>query len=121
MNTHAQKTLHYDDIADSLKNKAEIIFLGKYKGYRGAGFRSHGRNIHRLHHGFEVVKVMKGDLKTKNVPRGGLKYYKTYQYYWVLLSPSQSMRQLLSQKLIDPAKWIKEENFVAILPAKAEK
>ena len=121
MTVYAQSPLSYNEIADSLKNKAEIIFLGKYRNYRGAGFRSQGRHIHRLHDGFEVVEVLKGELNSQNVPKGGLKYYKTYQYYWVLLTPSQNTSRLLLQKIIDPAKRINEEEVIAILPAKTEK
>jgi len=121
MTVHAQTPLDYGEITDSLKNKAEVIFLGKYKSYRGAGFRSQGRNIHRLHFGFEVVKVMKGEINTQNMPKGGLKYYKTSQYYWILLTPSQNTKRLLLQKMIDPAKLINEEEVIAILSAKTEK
>ena len=120
MKIQAQSPLHYSEIPDTLKAKASVVFLGKYRSYRVGGFLHNGRNRHRISHGFEVTKVLKGQVKSQNVPRLGQKYYKVYHYYWILLSPSQKTQGLLLQELIDPKKMIVEEGVLAILPDKID-
>ena len=121
-NAQSQTPLFYNEIPDSLKAKAKVIFLGKSVRYAGPRYlRSNGRSVHYFYRGFKVQKVMKGKLNIELVPKIGKKFYRRNQKYWVLLIPSLSTQKILLQKYLeDRSKIITTEEVIAIYPAKKE-
>jgi len=123
------------DLPNSLKSKAGIIVLTKYRSYRGPCVPVRmkegkmGRRW-RIYYGFEVQQVLerqvtKGIMKinTQNLPQDEeviASKFKLSQMYWVFINPSEQTRKAFSEKYLPMDHSVTPTEIVAILPAKTE-
>lgn len=123
------------DLPDSLTAKAEIIFLAKYRRYRGpcTPVRMKGGKMGRrwrVYYGFGIQKKLKGEIvpdivqiSTHHLPKShpiNSNSYTRYQDYWVFINPSERTQKAFAEKYSQLSHTVLLEEIVAILPAKTE-
>lgn len=129
----AQVRLSFQQLPVPLKNQSTLIVLGKYKRFRGPchPMRMKGGKMGRrwsMYFGFRVEKIAKGNMKLPliNLNKYSLptdqahifRDFKTYQYYWLLLRPSEQTQKMLDKNYIVLRHKVSAKEVVAIYPAK---
>jgi len=133
--SQADQEFTVTDLPDSLKSKANIVVLAKYRRYRGPCMpvRMKGGKMGRrwrMYYGFGIEQVLKGKvtpgivkINTYSLPKNEaniVSKFEGYQMYWVFINPSEQTRKAFTEKYIRLNHSVTPEEVVAILPAKTE-
>jgi hypothetical protein len=132
----AQVRLSFQQLPVQLKNQSTLIVLGKYKRFRGPCYpmrMKEGKMGRRwsMYFGFSVKRIAKGNMKLPlirlskyDLPTNQanvFRDFKTYQYYWLLLRPSEQTQKLLDKNYIVLRHRVSAKEVVAIYPAEEVK
>lgn len=136
LNAMSQTSFTYDQLPTALKEKASVVFLGKYERFRGPcmPFRmkngKRGRRW-RSHQGFYVEELKKGTMKanviqvnTLTLPKDQTKVaqkLELYGYYWLLLKPGAQSKKRLAERRGQLNYIMPSGEVLAILPAYSKK
>lgn len=131
----AQVRLSFHQLPAKLKDKATLIVLGRYQRFRGPCYpmRMKGGKMGRrwsMYFGFSVKKIAKGKMKLPlvNLSEYDLpanqahifRKFKTFEYYWLLLRPSERTQEMLNKDYIVLRHKVSAAEVVGIYPAKKE-